>query len=414
MKGSRLLVQKFGGTSVGNFERIGLVADKIIQSRLTGDEVVVVVSAMGGETDRLEHMAYQVAEAPNKREMDVLLASGEQITVALLAMALEQRGYRAKSYLGFQVPIRTNGIHRDARITEIDTRKIFEDLKQKTIPIVAGFQGFDVHCNLTTLGRGGSDTTAVALAAVLHANECQIFTDVEGVYTADPRIAVNARKLNKITFEEMLEISSLGAKVLQIRSVEFAGRYKIPLRVLSTFVDGPGTLITFEENVVDNPIISGITYHRDEAKVLLRNLPYAGNTLADIFEIMAKSDICVDVIVQNQPSDGLFDLAFTVHRKDFQETLKLIHQYVQKKHLQNVLVLGDDRVAKLSLIGVGMRSYAGIASKMFQILAQENIAIQLISTSEIKVSVVVDEKYIEQGVNALHRSFVLEEQLKEA
>lgn len=412
-----ILVQKFGGTSVGNLECIGRVADQIIRTRDRGDQVVVVVSARAGDTDRLEAMAHQISENPSKREMDVLLSSGEQVTVALLAMALEQRGCPAKSYLGFQVMIQTNESHTEARITQINTHKLLNDLNQGMVPVVAGFQGCNADLELTTLGRGGSDMTAVALAAALNAKECQIFTDVEGVYTADPKILKDAYKLDEVTFEEMLEMSSLGAKVLQSRSVECAGLYKVPLRVLSTFVEGSGTLITFDQPVEKGGIISGVAVQRDEAKIALQHLPQNSDFLAHIFELIAQAQIGIDLIVQSQPYGGLFDLSFTVRRRDFKTTLGLVKSYFSKfskKDLSKVVVLGDDKIAKLSLIGVGMRSHVGIASKMFRVLADQGVEVQLVSTSEIKVSVVIDEEQIDQAVDALHRSFISEQKLKEA
>ncbi|BCO30041.1 aspartokinase [Thiohalobacter sp. COW1] len=402
-----LLVQKFGGTSVGSPERIEAVAAKIKQYRDNGDDVVVVVSAMSGETDRLIGLARALTEAPPPREMDVLLSTGEQVTIALLSMALQKRGCPAKSYTGSQVHIRTDNAHCKARIQDIDGSRIQQDLKEGKVVVVAGFQGVDEQGNITTLGRGGSDTTAVALAAALKADECQIFTDVDGVYTTDPRVVPNARRLERITFEEMLEMASLGSKVLQIRSVEFAGKYNVPLRVLSSFQEGPGTLITYEDDTMENALISGIAFNRDEAKITVLGVPDQPGVAHKLLGPVAAANIEVDMIVQNMAPDGATtDFTFTVHRNDYERALEVVRRTAGEMGAREVS--GDDRIVKLSLVGVGMRSHAGIASTMFETLANEGINIRMISTSEIKISVVVDEKYLELGVRALHDAFQLE------
>ena len=403
----RLIVKKFGGTSVQDVTCIEKVAQHIQKASLEGERIVVVVSAMAGETNRLEQLGNQLASEPNAREMDVLLATGEQVTVALLAIALERLGCAARSYLGSQVRILTDAKHRKARILSVETKAILDDLALNRIVIVAGFQGVDVDSNITTLGRGGSDTTAVALAAALKADECQIYTDVDGVYTTDPRVEPRARRMSRVTFEEMLELASLGAKVLQIRSVEFAGKYNVPLRVLSTFKEGPGTLISYEEKGMEQPIVSGIAFNRDEARFSLLGVPEAPGTASEILGPISEANIEVDMIIQNMPREGLTDFTFTVHRRDFQETARLLESV--KMTLQAHAVIADKNIAKVSLVGVGMRSHAGIASKMFRVLAQEGINIQLIATSEIKISVVMDEKYLELGVRTLHAAFALHE-----
>jgi len=403
-----LLVQKFGGTSVGDLDKIAQVATKILQAHQAGNKIVVVVSAMSGETDNLVAMAHKLAVIPDPRELDVLLATGEQVTIALLSIALIEMGCAARSYTGSQVRIVTDRVHNKARIVKIDQEKINLDLAAGKIVIVAGFQGTDEDGNITTLGRGGSDTTAVALAAALNADECQIFTDVDGVYTADPRIVSDARRMQRVTFEEMLELASLGAKVLQIRAVEFAGRYNIPLRVLSTFGEGPGTLISYEDVKMEHQIVSGVAYNRDEARIMLRGVPdlpgFAGKILGPICD----ANIEVDMIVQNVASNGLTDFTFTVHRYDFKRAMGIIKPLADD--LGILEILSDDKIAKLSLVGVGMRSHAGIASKMFSVLGSVGANIQLIATSEIKVSVIVDEKYIELGVRALHEAFGLDKE----
>jgi len=400
-----LIVQKYGGTSVGSPERIQAVAEKVARMRRQGHDLVVVVSAMSGETDRLIKLAKAISSEPPARELDVLLATGEQTTIALLSMALEKTGCPARSYTGSQVHIRTDNAFGRARILDIDDARVRADLKQGRVVVVAGFQGVDADGNITTLGRGGSDTTGVALAAALKADECQIYTDVDGVYTTDPRVVPEARRLEKITAEEMLELASLGSKVLQIRSVEFAGKYKVPLRVLSSFVDGPGTLITYEENDMEQPLISGIAFNRDEAKLTIRGVPDRPGIAARILGDIGKANINVDIIVQNVGADGSTDFTFTVHRADYMKAMDILKQVAQE--LQAREIDGDDKIVKISVVGVGMRSHAGIASRMFQALADEGINIQMISTSEIKISVVVDEKYLELGVRTLHQAFGL-------
>ena len=402
-----LLVQKYGGTSVGSIERIEHVAEKVISYRNRGYDVVVVVSAMSGETDRLLGLAKAIAPQPNPRELDVLLSTGEQVTIALLSIALEKRGHRARSYTGGQVHILTDNAHNKARIKDIEAKRIRADLEAGRVVVVAGFQGIDEHGNITTLGRGGSDTTAVALAAALKAEECQIFTDVDGVYTTDPRIMPQARRLDRITFEEMLELASLGSKVLQIRSVEFAGKYNVPLRVLSSFQEGGGTLITYEEQEMEEPLISGIAFNRDEAKLTVLGVPDRPGVAFGILGHIADANIEVDMIVQNIGQDGTTDFTFTVHRNDYEKALDILNTYARELGAREVT--GDNRIVKLSLVGVGMRSHAGIASTMFQALAKEGINIRMISTSEIKISVVVDEKYLELGVRALHEAFRLDQ-----
>ena len=402
-----LIVQKFGGTSVGDLERIQNVAAKVKATRDAGNRLVVVVSAMGGETNRLIELAKSINPSPSGREMDVLLSTGEQVTIALLAMALQRLGCAARSYTGAQVRITTDDAHTRARITHIDRERIEDDLSSGTVAIVAGFQGISGNGSITTLGRGGSDTTAVALAAALEADECQIFTDVEGVYTSDPRMVPDARLLKALTFEEMLELSSLGARVLQIRAVEFASKYNVPLRVLSSFVEGDGTLILPEEQLMEQPLISGVASNRDEAKITVCGVPDKPGIAYRVLGPIAEAGIEVDMIVQNVGEDGKTDMTFTVHRNDFEEALKRLEGVARDMDAREVT--GDNRIAKISLVGVGMRSHAGIASKMFEALAAESINIQMISTSEIKISVVVDEKYLELGVRALHSAFGLEE-----
>ena len=404
-----LIVQKFGGTSVGSLERIANVARKVVEARERGDDVVVVPSAMSGETDRLLGLARSVQERPEPRELDVLLSTGEQVTIALLAMTLQAYGCAARSYTGPQVHIRTDSAHNNARIVHIDGRRIRADLEAGRVVVVAGFQGADENGNITTLGRGGSDTTAVALAAALEASECQIYTDVDGVYTTDPRVVPEARRLEALTFEEMLELASLGAKVLQIRAVEFASKYGVLLRVLSSFEDGPGTLIgpDLEDNSMEQPLISGIAFNRDEAKVTVMGVQDRPGVAFSILGPVAAENIEVDMIVQNAGADGTTDFTFTVHRNDFARTLQIVRELSSQWGSSEVT--GDDRIVKISLVGVGMRSHAGIASRMFQALAAESINIQMISTSEIKISVVVDEKYLELGVRTLHTAFGLDE-----
>jgi aspartate kinase len=401
-----LIVQKFGGTSVGDIDRIRGVAALVGATHALGHEVVVVVSAMSGETDRLIDLARQLTPRPNVRELDVLLATGEQVTIALLGMALEARGHRARSYTGAQVNILTDSAHNKARILDIDGDRVRRDLAEGTIVVVAGFQGVDEHGDITTLGRGGSDTTAVALAAALKAGECHIYTDVDGVYTTDPRIVPEARRLERLTYEEMLEMASLGAKVLQIRSVEFASKYNVPLRVLSSFGDGGGTLITAEDPAIEQPLISGITVNRDEAKLTVLGVPDKPGIAARILVPIALADIEVDMIVQNVGADATTDFTFTVHRNDYARALEALNRVAAELRARGVE--GDDRIVKISVVGVGMRSHAGIASTMFQALAGEGINIRMISTSEIKISVVVDERYLELGVRTLHSAFRLD------
>ncbi|UXY51337.1 aspartate kinase [Pseudomonas tohonis] len=402
-----LIVQKFGGTSVGTVERIEQVAEKVKKFREGGDDIVVVVSAMSGETNRLIDLAKQISDTPVPRELDVMVSTGEQVTIALLAMALIKRGVPAVSYTGNQVRILTDSAHNKARILQIDDQKIRSDLKAGRVVVVAGFQGVDEHGNITTLGRGGSDTTGVALAAALKADECQIYTDVDGVYTTDPRVVPQAQRLDKITFEEMLEMASLGSKVLQIRSVEFAGKYNVPLRVLHSFQEGPGTLITLdEEESMEQPIISGIAFNRDEAKLTIRGVPDTPGVAFKILGPISAANIEVDMIVQNVAHDNTTDFTFTVHRNDYQNALQVLEQTAREIGAREVS--GDTKIAKVSIVGVGMRSHAGVASRMFEALAKETINIQMISTSEIKVSVVIEEKYLELAVRALHTAFELD------
>jgi aspartate kinase len=401
-------VQKYGGTSVGTVDRIQAVAEKVAGFHKRGDQVVVVVSAMSGETNRLIELAKGVSDNPSPREMDVLVSTGEQVTIALLSMALQKQGINARSYTGSQIPLRTDSVHSKARIEEIDDKKVRADLNGGSVVVVAGFQGVDADGNITTLGRGGSDTTAVALAAALQADECQIYTDVDGVYTTDPRVVDNARRLDSITFEEMLEMASQGSKVLQIRSVEFAGKYNVPLRVLSSFQDGPGTLITVDDEVdMEKPVISGIAFTRDEAKIIVRGAPDTPGIAYKILGPVSAENIEVDMIVQNVGKDGAADFTFTVHRNDFARAQEALRK--ASEELGNPEIIGDDKIAKVSLVGVGMRSHAGVASKMFETLANEGVNIEMISTSEIKVSVVIAEKYLELAVRALHSAFELDQ-----
>lgn len=404
-----LIVQKYGGTSVGTVEKIQGVADKVIATKNAGNDVVVVVSAMSGETNRLIDLAKKIDPNPDPREYDVIVATGEQVTIGLLCIALIKRGHAARSYTGSQVHILTDSAHTKARILDIDEARVRQDLKEGRIVVVAGFQGVDQHGNITTLGRGGSDTTGVALAAALKADECQIYTDVDGVYTTDPRIVPHARRLDKITFEEMLELASLGSKVLQIRSVEFAGKYGVKLRVLHSFQEGPGTLITYDDEVskMEDPIISGIAFNRDEAKLTVTGVPDKPGIAHQILGPIGKANIEVDMIIQNVGVDGLTDFTFTVHRNDYEKALKVLQETAKRLGAREVS--GDNTIVKVSVVGVGMRSHAGIASTMFEALAKEGINIRMISTSEIKISVVVDEKYMELAVRSLHDAFHLEQ-----
>jgi aspartate kinase len=405
-----LLVQKYGGTSVGSTERIKNVARRIAKFRSAGHQVVVVVSAMSGETNRLIALAREFQANPDSRELDVMVSTGEQVSVALLSMALIDRGARAKSYTGAQVRILTDNAYTKARILKIDEERLRADLREGYVVVVAGFQGVDENGNITTLGRGGSDTTAVALAAALGADECQIYTDVDGVYTTDPRIVPEAHRLSTVTFEEMLEMASLGSKVLQIRSVEFAGKYKVKLRVLSSFEEeGQGTLITFEEDKdMERAIISGIAFNRDEAKITVLGVPDRPGIAYQILGPVADANIDVDMIIQNVGHDGMTDFSFTINRSEFEKTMDILKNQVQP-HIGARGVIGGNRIAKVSIVGVGMRSHVGIASKMFRALAEEGINIQMISTSEIKISVVVDEKYMELAVRVLHKVFELDQ-----
>lgn len=402
-----LIVQKYGGTSVGTVERIKNVAKKVERYRDQGHDVVVVVSAMSGETNRLIALAHEIHDQPPARELDVLVTTGEQVTIALLSMALQKDGYDARSYTGAQVRILTDDAYGKARIQAIDADRIRADLSKGRIVVVAGFQGVDEDGNITTLGRGGSDTTGVALAAALKADECQIYTDVDGVYTTDPRVVPNARRLEQITFEEMLEMASLGSKVLQIRSVEFAGKYNVPLRVLSTFEEGPGTLITVDqEETMEQPVISGIAFNRDEAKITVRGVPDMPGAAYKILGPVGEANIEVDMIVQNVSADGTTDFTFTVHKNELRKALDVLKNVASELGAKDIQ--GDASIAKVSIVGVGMRSHAGVASKMFKLLANESINIQMISTSEIKISVVIDEKYLELAVRALHTGFDLD------
>ncbi|MEI7866716.1 MAG: aspartate kinase [Candidatus Methylumidiphilus sp.] len=402
-----LYVHKYGGTSVGDIDRIKNVAERVHQARQRGEDVVVVVSAMSGETNKLVALAHAVQEQPNPREMDVLLSTGEQVTIALLAMALQERGCPAVSYTGWQVRILSDASHTKARIEDIGTVEIRKDLAEGKVVVVAGFQGVTEEGDITTLGRGGSDTTAVALAAVLKADECLIFTDVDGVYTTDPRVEPRARKLDRITFEEMLEMASLGSKVLQIRSVEFAGKYNVPLRVLSSFTEGLGTLISYEEAGVEKALISGIAFNRDEAKLTVQGVPDRPGIASRILGPIADANIEVDMIVQNVAEDQTTDFTFTVNRGEYKKALEILENTCKEMGARKVK--GDEKIVKVSIVGVGMRSHAGIASKMFDALAREGVNIRMISTSEIKVSVVVDEKYLELAVRTLHEAFDLEQ-----
>lgn len=408
-----LIVQKYGGTSVANPERIRKLASRVGRFKKQGHQIVVVVSAMSGETNRLIGLANEITKEPSQRELDVILSTGEQVTIGMTSLALQDLGFKAKSYTGSQVKILTDAAHGKARIMNIDGQNMQKDLDDGYIVVVAGFQGCDADGNITTLGRGGSDTTGVALAAALKADECQIYTDVDGVYTTDPRVVPEARRLDKITFEEMLELASQGSKVLQTRSVEFAGKYKVKLRVLSSFEEGgDGTLITFEEESKDDnmeqPLISGIAFNRDEAKIMVLGVPDTPGIAYQILGPIADANIDVDVIIQNQGADGSTDFTFTVHKNEMEKSLKIIRDKVQP-HIHAREIKGDGNIAKVAAVGVGMRSHVGIASQMFRILSEEGINIQMITTSEIKVAVVIEEKYMELAVRALHKAFELEE-----
>ena len=413
-----LIVHKYGGTSVGSAERIKNVARRIAKWSRAGHQLVVVVSAMSGETNRLIALAKEVQPNPDPRELDVVASTGEQVTIGLLTMALKELGLKARSYTGPQVHVLTDSAYTKARILEIDEKKIRADLAAGTIVVVAGFQGADEFGNITTLGRGGSDTSAVALAAALKADECLIYTDVDGVYTTDPRIVADARRLHTITFEEMLEMASLGSKVLQIRSVEFAGKYKVPLRVLSSLTDpdlplaqeaSSGTLITFEEDTkMEKAVISGIAFSRDEAKITLTRVPDRPGIAYQILGAIADANIDVDMIVQNISVEGMTDFSFTVHRNEYAHAMEVLNTKV-KDHIGAAAIIGDPKICKVSVVGIGMRSHVGIASQTFRTLSEEGINIQMITTSEIKISVVVDDKYMELAVRALHKAFGLEQ-----
>ncbi|MFQ5661187.1 MAG: aspartate kinase [Gammaproteobacteria bacterium] len=401
-----LIVEKFGGSSLGDIDRIKSAADTILATRAEGHQVVVVVSAMGSETDRLLGLAHEITRQPNDRELDVLLSTGEQVSIALLSIALHEQGHEAVSFTGGQVHILTDSTHNKARIKDIDAAGVLHALEQGRVVVIAGFQGIDEHGNITTLGRGGSDTTAVAMAAALKADECRIYTDTDGVYTADPRIVPDARRLDRITYEEMLEMSGLGSRVLQIRAVEFARKYHVSLRVLSSFEQGPGTLIVEEVEGMEQAVISGIAHNRDEAKLTVIGVLDKPGIASHILGPIAEANIEVDMIVQNVGQDNTTDFTFTVYRNDYDRALSILKQTAAEMGARDVT--GDKRIVKVSVVGVGMRSHAGIASKMFAALADEGINIQMISTSEIKISVVLDEKYLELGVRTLHSVFGLE------
>jgi aspartate kinase len=403
-----LVVQKYGGTSVGDIERIRNVAQRVIVTKNQGHEVVVVVSAMAGETDKLIRLAQQVTSTPNEREMDVLVSTGEQVSIALLAIALKSVGYDAKSYLGFQIKIATDSVFGKARITGIESEKILNDLKNGRIVVVAGFQGVDEEDNITTLGRGGSDTTAVAIAAALKADVCEIYTDVDGVYTTDPNICERARKLSKISYDEMLEMASLGAKVLQIRSVEFAKKYNVPIHVRSSFNDNPGTLVCKEDKEMEKVVVSGVTYNKNEAKIEVMRVPDVPGIAAKLFKPIADANIVVDMIIQTSSTEkGCADVAFTVPKSDFSKTLQIVKETL--KEFGGKEVKSNEDIAKVSIVGVGMRSHSNVATQMFSALAKERINIQMISTSEIKISCIIDAKYTELAVRALHDAFELDQ-----
>jgi len=401
-----LIVEKYGGSSVGTSERIRAVADRVAASHRAGEDLVVVLSAMAGETNRLLELARDIDPEADARETDVLVSTGEQVTIALLTMALHKLDVPARSYTGGQVRILTDNVHGKARILDIGVDMVRTDIEQRNVVVVAGFQGVDRKGNITTLGRGGSDTTAVAMAAALQADECRIYTDVNGVYTADPKLVPEARRLEQITVEEMLELSSLGTKVLQTRSVEFAGKYKVPLRVLSSFESGKGTLITYEVNKMEQPLIAGIAYNRDEAKLTIRGVPDQPGVASTIFGQISDAHVNVDMIIQNVAQDGTTDLTFTVNRSEYLHARSILEKI--SAQLKAREVVGDDQLAKISIVGVGMRSHAGIASTMFEAMATEGINIELISTSEIKISIGVADRYVELAVRALHKAFGLE------
>jgi len=402
-----LVVQKYGGTSVGDIERIKNVARRVLNTKNQGHEVVVVVSAMAGETDKLIRLAQQITPGPDERELDVLVSTGEQVSIALLAITLKAMGYDAKSYLGFQIKIATDSVFGKARITGIESDRILNDLKNGRIVVVAGFQGADESDNITTLGRGGSDTSAVAIAAALKADVCEIYTDVEGVYTTDPNIYPKARKLSKISYDEMLEMASLGAKVLQIRSVEFAKKYDVPIHVRSSFNDNPGTIVCKEDKEMERVVVSGVTYNKNEAKIEIMHVPDVPGVAAKLFKPIADANIVVDMIIQtSSTAKGFADVAFTVPKSDFTKTLYIVKETI--KEIGGEQVIADENIAKVSIVGVGMRSHSNVATQMFSALAKEGINIHMISTSEIKISCVIDSKYTELAVRALHDAFELD------
>ncbi|MFO7987415.1 MAG: aspartate kinase [Desulfatiglandaceae bacterium] len=406
-----LIVQKYGGTSVGSIEKIRGVAEKVIASHKAGNQMVVVLSAMAGQTDGLIDLAREVTEDPDPRELDVLMATGEQVSVALFAMVVKSMGYDARSLLGFQVAIHTDHLYGKARIHDIDRQRIQRNLEQNRIVTVAGFQGLDEHGDITTLGRGGSDTTAVALAAALDADMCEIFTDVDGVYTTDPNVCPKATKMEIISYEEMLEMASLGAKVLEIRAVEFAKKFDVRIHVRSTFIDERGTMVVAETKDMEKVMVSGVTYNKNEARVTIKKVPDQPGTASKIFDPIFKSGIVVDMILQNTSEEGLTDLTFTVPKTDFYKTMKLVSEVAEEIGAEKVL--GDEDIAKVSIIGVGMRTHAGVAKRMFECLAGENINIMMISTSEIKISCVIEEKYTELAVRVLHSTFGLDNEKAE-
>ncbi len=402
-----LMVQKYGGTSVGDIERIKNVARRVIHAKNQGHQVVVVVSAMAGETNKLIRLAQQVTSSPDERELDVLVSTGEQVSIALLTIALKSMGVDAKSYLGFQIKIATDSAFGKARITGIESEKMLEDLKNGRVVVVAGFQGVDEEENITTLGRGGSDTTAVAVASALKADVCEIYTDVDGVYTTDPNVYPRARKLSRISYDEMLEMASLGAKVLQIRSVEFAKKYNVPIHVRSSFNDNPGTIVCREDEEMEKVVVSGVTYNKNEAKIEIMGVPDLPGVAARLFKPIADANIVVDMIIQTSSTEkGCADLAFTVPQSDFKKTLQILKGNI--KGIGGKEILSDENIAKVSIIGVGMRSHSNVATQMFSALAKEGINIQMISTSEIKISCIIDSKYTELAVRALHDAFGLD------
>lgn len=401
-----LVVQKYGGTSMGSIERIRNVARRVAKTFDDGNDVIVVVSAMAGETNKLVALANEMCEFPSEREYDVLVSTGEQVSISLLSMCLLSMGYKAKSYCGFQIPMRTDNVHAKARIAHIEDKNVREDLKNGVIVVVAGFQGIDDNGNITTLGRGGSDTSAVAVAAGLKADVCEIFTDVDGIYTTDPRIVPEASKMDKISYDEMLEMASLGSKVLQIRSVEFAKKYGVVVHVRSSFNDNPGTLVTKEDADMETVLVSGITYNKDEAKISLLRVPDKPGIASQLFKPLSDANITVDMIIQNVSHDGLTDMTFTVPKTDYKKALQIVEEIA--KAIGAAGVKGDEQIAKVSIVGVGMRSHSGVASKMFETLSAEGVNIEMISTSEIKVSCVISLKYTELAVRVLHQAFGLD------